>query len=109
MDRMLVSGGENIHPEAIECFLAEVPGVRRAAVVAIDHSEFGQRPVAFIDGAVEEGVLRDHLGGRLERFALPDRFFPWPHEIVADAAKIDYPALTAIAQLLSTGGRQGST
>jgi hypothetical protein len=59
--------------------------------------------------AVEEGVLRDHLGGRLERFALPDRFFPWPHEIVADAAKIDYPALTAIAQLLSTGGRQGST
>ncbi len=109
MDRMLVSGGENIHPEAIECLLAEVPGVRRAAVVAIDHSEFGQRPVAFIDGAVEEGVLRDHLGGRLERFAIPDRFFPWPDEIVADAAKIDYPALTAIAQFLSTGGRQEST
>ncbi len=103
-DRMLVSGGENIHPEAIECLLAEVPGVRRAAVVAVAHREFGQRPVVFLDGSVEERELRDYLGTRLERFAIPDRFFSWPEGIAADAAKIDYPALAAIARGWTSGG-----
>lgn len=103
-DRMLVSGGENIHPEALEGLLSAIPGVRRAAVVAVAHREFGHRPVAFVEGAVAEGVLRDHLGARVERFAIPDRFFPWPEDVPADAPKIDYPSLTAIARKAMTGG-----
>ncbi len=103
-DRMLVSGGENIHPEAIEILLGGIPGVRRAAVVAVAHREFGQRPVAFIDGAVEEAELHDRLAGQLERFVIPDRFLRWPESVPSDAAKIDYPMLAMMAEE-ALGGR----
>ena len=99
-DRMLISGGENIHPETIETHLAAIPEVRRVAVVAVNDVEYGQRPVAFIDGPTAEDELRRHLASRLERFFIPDHFFPWPEEVSASAVKIDYPALTLCAQAL---------
>lgn len=99
-DRMLISGGENIHPETIETHLAAFPGVRRVAVVPVKDVEYGQRPVAFIDGPTNAGELRRHLAARLERYFIPDHFFPWPEEVSASAVKVDYPALTAFAQAL---------
>lgn len=103
-DRMLISGGENIYPESIESILAGVPGVRRVAVVSIPNAEYGQRPVAFIDGASDFDRLHLFLAARLERFVIPDHFLPWPADIAADAAKIDYPALTAQARELVGDG-----
>ncbi|MBD3258185.1 o-succinylbenzoate--CoA ligase, partial [candidate division GN15 bacterium] len=49
-DNLFVSGGENVYPEEIERALIDIEGVRQAVVVAVDDAEFGQRPVAFIDG-----------------------------------------------------------
>ncbi|RMI27497.1 MAG: o-succinylbenzoate--CoA ligase [Calditrichaeota bacterium] len=81
-DHMFISGGENIHPEEIERALAEIPGVEQAVVVAVEHPEFGHRPVAFIRMAAGKPLsptdLRTTLTRQLPRFKIPDRFFPWP-------------------------------
>jgi len=51
IDDMIISGGENIHPEEVEDALAECPLVRRAAVVGLPDERWGQKVVAFIEPA----------------------------------------------------------
>jgi O-succinylbenzoic acid--CoA ligase len=89
-DRMIISGGENIHPEMIESLLCETPEVQRAVVIGIPHDEYGQRPVAYVAGDVNAEKLRNFLASRLERFAIPDAFLPWPSKIPTNEAKIDF-------------------
>jgi O-succinylbenzoic acid--CoA ligase len=100
-DRMIISGGENIHPERIEAILSDVPGVVRVAVVGITHPVFGMRLVAFVNGNVDVESLRGFLGKRVERFAIADFFFPWPDAIPIDDAKIDYSQLTRLAETMA--------
>lgn len=84
IDNMMISGGENIHPEEIEKALLGHPNVAAALVVAVPHPEFGQRPAAFVKGQDGElpstFALRDFLGSRLARFQIPDHFWPWPKD-----------------------------
>src|SRR5262249_9554560 len=47
-DDMIVSGGENVYPRALENALAEHPGVAEAAVVGVPDEQFGRRLAAFI-------------------------------------------------------------
>jgi O-succinylbenzoic acid--CoA ligase len=89
-DRMIISGGENIHPEMIESLLSEALGVQRAVVVGIPHEEYGQRPVAYVAGDVDAEKLRNYLASRLERFAIPDAFLHWPEGIPTNEGKIDF-------------------
>jgi O-succinylbenzoic acid--CoA ligase len=81
-DRMLVSGGENIHPEEIERALLAVDGVVEAVVEPFDDAVYGQRPAAFVrlapGRAITADDLRRELGARLARFKIPDRFARLP-------------------------------
>jgi O-succinylbenzoic acid--CoA ligase len=98
LDRMFISGGENIQPEAIEVLLSGVPGIERVAVVGVPDADFGMRPVAFVCGEFREAELRDFLRSRLEAFAVPGKFFDWPDGVDAGAAKVDYRALERLAR-----------
>jgi O-succinylbenzoic acid--CoA ligase len=89
-DRLIISGGENIQPELIEAALLEIPGIRRAVVVGKSHPEFGERPVAFLAGNFQASELRQLLARRLERFAIPEEFHPWPIALGEDLAKLDF-------------------
>lgn len=51
IDDMIISGGENIHPEEIEDILAECNLVAQAAVVGLPDDRWGQKVVAFIEPA----------------------------------------------------------
>ena len=51
IDDMIISGGENIHPEEIEDVLAECDLVAQAAVVGLPDERWGQKVVAFIEPA----------------------------------------------------------
>jgi 2-furoate---CoA ligase len=51
IDDMIISGGENIHPEEVEDVLAECPMVRLAAVVGLPDERWGQKVVAFVEPA----------------------------------------------------------
>ena len=89
-DRLIISGGENIQPETIEAALLEISGIRRAVVVGKSHPEFGERPVAFLAGDFETSEVRQFLSRRLERFAIPEEFHPWPIALGEDLAKLDF-------------------
>ena len=83
-DNMLISGGENIHPEEIEQALLACEGVALAIVVAVPDKKFGQRPLAFVEtvnGTVNESFTKGCLAGKIARFKIPDRILPLPKEL----------------------------
>ncbi len=72
---VIISGGENVYPAEIELLLADLPGVREAAVVGLPHPRWDETPVAVLvrdgDEPVTLADVRDFLADRLARFKLP--------------------------------------
>lgn len=72
---MFISGGVNVYPAEIEAVLLQHPGVRDAAVVGIEHPDWGEVGIAFVvpveTGSAEPGALLVFLRERLARFKLP--------------------------------------
>lgn len=81
LDRVIISGGENLNPDRIERAIRSVPGVEAALVVAIPDERYGQRPVAFVRtdpaGPVSPD-FREALGKTLASFEIPDAFYELP-------------------------------
>jgi acyl-coenzyme A synthetase/AMP-(fatty) acid ligase len=70
-----------IFSEEIEEVINSVPGVQESRVVAKEHLEFGQVPLAEVvfrnDGVISEGAierLRDQCRQRLSAFKVPVEF-----------------------------------
>ena len=59
-DDMIISGGENIHPEEVEGLLAESVLVDAVAVVGLPDERWGQKVVAFVEPAAK-GASADAL------------------------------------------------
>ena len=74
---LIKSGGEWISSVDLENALMCHPAVREAAVVAVPHPKWDERPVACVvlkDGAgTTEAELRIHLAAQFAKFWLPDR------------------------------------
>jgi 2-furoate---CoA ligase len=74
-DDMIISGGENIHPEEVEDILAESNLVAQVAVVGMPDEQWGQKVVAFIEPAahaVAAAALDGHCqASSLARFKRP--------------------------------------
>ncbi len=100
IDRMFVSGGENIQPEEIERALERLPRVVQAAVVPVSNPEYGHRPVAFLrgDGPLEDATLRESLRAHLPGFKIPDAFYPFPDDPGNSGLKVDRESLREWAQ-----------
>lgn len=80
-DNMFISGGENIYPEAIERAMLELDGVEQVIVVPRSDTEFGERPVAFLDSRFPlPPQWKDELRRRMRSFELPVDILPWPHD-----------------------------
>jgi len=102
LDAMFISGGKNIHPEAIERALCELPCVRAACVVGVPNAKWGMRPVAFVDLRTQTGrLIREMLSERLERHLIPDAVYVLPPEELA-ATK---PSRARLAARLAAGQR----
>ncbi|PCF95991.1 o-succinylbenzoate--CoA ligase [Vreelandella nigrificans] len=81
LDNGFISGGENIQPEAIEQRLVDHPSIAQSLVVPVPHSEWGERPVAFIDWhgeTVSEQALNAWVREALPGFMVPDAWLVWP-------------------------------
>jgi O-succinylbenzoic acid--CoA ligase len=122
-DDVVVTGGVNVAPAAVEALVAEVDGVGEACVVGVPHPEWGQEVVAVVTtagpapaapgtapGPGPEGsvavadapadlvaTVRDHVADRLERAAAPRRVL-----VVVDLprrgpGKVDRAAVTRLA------------
>jgi fatty-acyl-CoA synthase len=75
IDDMIVSGGENVYPFALERALAEHKEIRDVAVIGIDDVAFGQRLKAFVvvkpSSSLDEKTLLAWLKPRVARFEMP--------------------------------------
>jgi acyl-CoA synthetase (AMP-forming)/AMP-acid ligase II len=74
-DDMIVSGGENVYPRALENALSAHPDVAENAVVGVADDQFGRRLAAFVvprpDSGIDVGALREYLKGKVSRFEQP--------------------------------------
>ncbi|WP_066015983.1 o-succinylbenzoate--CoA ligase [Endozoicomonas atrinae] len=92
MDNMLISGGENIHPEEIEQALLTFPEIVQAVVVSMTDPEYGKRPVAYVqtvDGTLNEPFTKERLAGKIAKFKVPVHIRLFPEQIAESGIKIN--------------------
>ncbi|MFJ8250846.1 AMP-binding protein [Streptomyces sp. NPDC094466] len=96
---VIISGGENIYPAEIENVLADCPGVREAAVVAMPHSRWTETPVAVVcpEGGepLSTADVRAFAEGRLARYKTPTAVILRDTLPRNGSGKVDKPALRA--------------
>ncbi|WP_446046548.1 class I adenylate-forming enzyme family protein [Streptomyces olivaceus] len=102
---MIIRGGENIAPAAVEEALAGIPDVVESAVFGVPHPDLGEEVMAVV--AVENGLteqrLREELRSRLASFAVPTRW-DLRHETLPTnhSGKIDKKSLAEQARAALT-------
>ena len=95
---LIIRGGENIAPAAVEQALMTIPGVSEAAVVGVPHPDLGEDVLAIVvvSGGISADRLRDEMRTKVASFAVPGqwrlRTEPLP---VNQTGKVDKPALMA--------------
>ena len=81
---IIISGGENISSIEVEQAIVAHPAVLEAAVVAVPHEHWGERPKAFVtltdDATATPEEILEFVRGRLAHYKCPDavEFGPLP-------------------------------
>ncbi|BBY39736.1 fatty-acyl-CoA synthase [Mycobacterium mantenii] len=74
-DDMIISGGENVYPRAVENALAQHPAIADSVVIGVPDERFGHRLAAFVvaqqGSDIDVPELREYLKGRVSRFEQP--------------------------------------
>jgi amino acid adenylation domain-containing protein len=89
--------GFRIELGEIETVLAACPGVRQAAVLAVDDRAGGKRLVAYVAPAVAAEDMRVYLQARLPEYMVPSAFGVLPALPLTPSGKVDRRALAAVA------------
>jgi O-succinylbenzoic acid--CoA ligase len=102
-DDLIVTGGENVDPAAVEAVLLELKGVDGVMVVGIPSEEWGNEVVCLVVGTVAEADLdrwsRDHL----EAHQVPKRWLKVDVLPTTTLGKPDRSAGRSMAQTLNSG------
>lgn len=96
-DDMLISGGHNLHPQAIESCLAACPGVTDIAVTGQPDPVWGDLVVALVVGAASPADLLAFARRHLPTAALPRRIFTVSQLPRNAAGKLQRAALRRLA------------
>ena len=97
--RLIISGGENIHPAEIEQILEQHPDISAAAVVSIADDKWGEVPVAVLvvdNTELSEQDIREYLQQHLGRYKHPRHIFiveAIPHTALG---KVAYPEVSEL-------------
>jgi acyl-coenzyme A synthetase/AMP-(fatty) acid ligase len=77
LKEIILRGGENISPGAVESALLSHPGITAAAVVGIPHRDLGEIPAAFlvVAGRLDAERVRSHVRARVGQNATPEHVF----------------------------------
>uniref|UniRef100_A0A7S4SIR3 AMP-dependent synthetase/ligase domain-containing protein n=1 Tax=Alexandrium monilatum TaxID=311494 RepID=A0A7S4SIR3_9DINO len=92
---VIKSGGEWISSIDLENHIASMRGVVMAAVVAMPHPRWDERPLATVvlePGAPKEGLkqrMDEHCLAKFAKFQLPDDVVVWPEIPLTSTGKID--------------------
>jgi len=98
---IIIRGGENLSPGAIESAIVSRPDVKACAVVGLPDADLGEVPVAFVvarEGCdLDDHALRDAVEERLSRIYVPVRLFHVAALPENAIGKVDKKALKALA------------
>jgi acyl-CoA synthetase (AMP-forming)/AMP-acid ligase II/alcohol dehydrogenase class IV len=106
---IIIRGGENIAPAAVERALLAIPGVSEAAVFGVPHPDLGEEVMAVVvaEGETSPDRLQEHLSTSLASFAVPSRWSLRKEKLPVNmTGKIDKAALKAEA--VAAGGSRVS-
>jgi acyl-CoA synthetase (AMP-forming)/AMP-acid ligase II len=99
---IIIRGGENLSPAAIESAIAARSEVKACAVVGMPDSDLGEVPVAFVvarEGCrIDDGALRDAVEERLSRIYIPARMIHVDSLPENAVGKVDKKALKVLAR-----------
>jgi acyl-CoA synthetase (AMP-forming)/AMP-acid ligase II len=108
---MIIRGGENIAPAAVERALTAVDGVTEAVVFGVPHPDLGEEVMAIVvvDKDFTEQQLQDAVRAQLASFAVPSRWQlrrqPLPTN---DTGKVDKKSLSAEARVALAASAQAA-
>merc|ERR1712217_936285 len=94
-------GGEWISSIDMENLITSMPDVAMAAVVAVPHPKWDERPVAVVmlaPGKSQTGLLdrvRQHLATDFAKFQLPDDVLVWDSIPLTSTGKLDKKIIRA--------------
>jgi O-succinylbenzoic acid--CoA ligase len=96
-DDMIITGGENVWPNAVEKVVATFPGVEQVVVRGIDDGQWGQRVVAWIvssrDVAPTLENIRQHVKTQLPSFCAPTELRVVKEIPMTSLSKVDLQVL----------------
>ena len=99
---MIIRGGENIAPAAVERALTSIPGIVEVAVIGVPHPELGEEVMAFVvvEGEQQTGEqIEAQLRGSVASFAVPSRWRVQQEPLPTNhAGKVDKAALAVLAR-----------
>lgn len=93
---VIIRGGENISPVAVEEALGEIPGVAEAAVFGVPHPDLGEEVMAVVvvSGVLTAEQIQQSLKQKIASFSVPSRWriqsTPLPTN---PSGKVDKPLL----------------
>lgn len=95
MDNLFFCGGEGIQPEEVERVIARHPAIEQVFIVPLDDAEFGQRPVAVVEGEAGFDVqqMPEWAKDKLARFQQPLYWLQLPASLKTGGIKISRRAL----------------
>lgn len=102
LDDVINTGGEKVHPLAVESALADALGTSDVAVVGAPHSQWGEAVVALTEHQVSLDTLKEALRESLPASHLPKRVLVTPLPRTR-TGKVDRTAARAIAARLTVG------
>ena len=96
-DDMIITGGENVWPNAVEKIISTISGIERVVVRGIDDAQWGQRVVAWIvaSNAVAPSLenVRQHVKQHLPSFCAPSELRVVREIPTTSLGKVDFQSL----------------
>jgi O-succinylbenzoic acid--CoA ligase len=96
LDRLIISGGENVDPALVEAAIEIHPDVVEAAVIALPDEEWGELVAAAYAGSIRPDQLRSFIAAELPNYAVPKRWLQMDALPRTELGKVDGAALRAM-------------
>lgn len=109
---MIIRGGENIAPAAVERALMTIPGVTEAVVFGVPHADLGEEVMAVVvvDSDASASELQEQLRTKVASFSVPSRWrvqkdpLPTNHTGKVDKVAISEQLRAELAQQVASAG-----
>jgi O-succinylbenzoic acid--CoA ligase len=96
-DDMIITGGENVWPNAVEKIISTFPGIQHVVVSGIEDEQWGQRVVAWIVSSREVVPtlehIRQHVKTQMPSFCAPTELRVVKHIPMTSLGKVDLQSL----------------